>query len=86
MLWASELPSLYILMVHLLSASGDDCLGIHLGGPQASNLGDGNGLVNQTQMMVGLHKLSNMFIRSTVHSAKIMGVLQLGLASVRFYS
>ncbi|KAJ7929325.1 hypothetical protein B0H13DRAFT_2228609 [Mycena leptocephala] len=30
---------------------GDDCLGIHLGGPQASNLGDGNGLVNQTQMM-----------------------------------
>ncbi|KAJ7684749.1 hypothetical protein DFH06DRAFT_17681 [Mycena polygramma] len=30
---------------------GDDCLGIHLGGPQAANLGDGNGLVNQTQMM-----------------------------------
>ncbi|KAJ6547163.1 hypothetical protein B0H19DRAFT_1211848 [Mycena capillaripes] len=30
---------------------GDDCLGIHLGGPQAANLGDGNGYVNQTQMM-----------------------------------
>ncbi|KAJ7184169.1 hypothetical protein C8R46DRAFT_451849 [Mycena filopes] len=30
---------------------GDDCLGIHLGGPQAANLGDGNGMVNQTQMM-----------------------------------
>ncbi|KAJ6606603.1 hypothetical protein DFH09DRAFT_896147 [Mycena vulgaris] len=30
---------------------GDDCLGIHLGGPQASNLGDGNGMVNQTQML-----------------------------------
>ncbi|KAJ6500397.1 hypothetical protein C8R45DRAFT_977494 [Mycena sanguinolenta] len=29
----------------------DDCLGIHLGGPQAANLGDGNGYVNQTQMM-----------------------------------
>ncbi|KAJ7445803.1 hypothetical protein B0H11DRAFT_1930470 [Mycena galericulata] len=29
---------------------GDDCLGIHLGGPQAANLGDGNGWVNQTQM------------------------------------
>ncbi|KAJ7093136.1 hypothetical protein C8R44DRAFT_646243 [Mycena epipterygia] len=30
---------------------GDDCLGIHLGGPQAADLGDGNGMVNQTQMM-----------------------------------
>ncbi|KAJ7470387.1 hypothetical protein FB451DRAFT_1351999 [Mycena latifolia] len=30
---------------------GDDCFGIHLGGPQAANLGDGNGFVNQTQMM-----------------------------------
>ncbi|KAJ7043293.1 hypothetical protein C8F04DRAFT_944569 [Mycena alexandri] len=30
---------------------GDDCLGIHLGGPQAADLGDGNGIVNQTQMM-----------------------------------
>ncbi|KAJ7273341.1 hypothetical protein C8J57DRAFT_271892 [Mycena rebaudengoi] len=30
---------------------GDDCLGIHLGGPQAINLGDGNGIVNQTFMM-----------------------------------
>lgn len=30
---------------------GDDCFGIHLGGPQAADLGDGNGLVNQTQMM-----------------------------------
>ncbi|KAF8184990.1 hypothetical protein K438DRAFT_1598105 [Mycena galopus ATCC 62051] len=29
----------------------DDCLGIHLGGPQAADLGDGNGWVNQTQMM-----------------------------------
>ncbi|KAJ7074359.1 meiotically up-regulated gene family-domain-containing protein [Mycena amicta] len=29
----------------------DDCLGIHLGGPQAANLGDGNNWVNQTQMM-----------------------------------
>lgn len=25
-----------------------ECLGIHLGGPQAANLGDGNGAVNQT--------------------------------------
>ncbi|KAJ7105748.1 hypothetical protein C8R43DRAFT_1092104 [Mycena crocata] len=30
---------------------GDDCFGIHLGGPQAADLGDGNGMVNQTQMM-----------------------------------
>ncbi|KAF7311648.1 hypothetical protein MKEN_01068100 [Mycena kentingensis (nom. inval.)] len=30
---------------------GDDCLGIHLGGPQAANLGDGNNWVNQTMMM-----------------------------------
>ncbi|KAJ7695015.1 hypothetical protein B0H14DRAFT_3100567 [Mycena olivaceomarginata] len=29
----------------------DDCLGMHLGGPQAANLGDGNGYVNQTQML-----------------------------------
>ncbi|KAJ6618265.1 hypothetical protein B0H10DRAFT_2164186 [Mycena sp. CBHHK59/15] len=29
----------------------DDCLGIHLGGPQAADLGDGNGMANQTQMM-----------------------------------
>jgi len=27
---------------------GTECLGIHLGGPQAANLGDGNGWVNQT--------------------------------------
>jgi len=25
-----------------------ECLGIHLGGPQSANLGDGNGFVNQT--------------------------------------
>ncbi|KAJ4495277.1 hypothetical protein C8R41DRAFT_902408 [Lentinula lateritia] len=25
-----------------------ECLGIHIGGPQSANLGDGNGLVNQT--------------------------------------
>ncbi|KAI5114719.1 hypothetical protein M0805_006933, partial [Coniferiporia weirii] len=25
-----------------------ECLGIHLGGPQSANLGDGNGAVNQT--------------------------------------
>ncbi|CAK5279495.1 unnamed protein product [Mycena citricolor] len=30
---------------------GDDCLHIHLGGPQAANLGDGNNWVNQTQIM-----------------------------------
>ena len=30
------------------SPSGTECLGIHLGGAQAANLGDGNGWVNQT--------------------------------------
>ena len=28
--------------------SSTECLGIHLGGPQCANLGDGNGCVNQT--------------------------------------
>ena len=28
--------------------SSTECLGIHLGDPQAANLGDGNGWVNQT--------------------------------------
>lgn len=30
------------------SNSSTECLGIHLGGPQSANLGDGNGSVNQT--------------------------------------
>ena len=29
-------------------SSSTECLGIHLGAPQAANLGDGNGYVNQT--------------------------------------
>ena|SRR5271170_3539490 len=29
-------------------SSSIECLGIHLGGPQSANLGDGNGWVNQT--------------------------------------
>ncbi|KAF7362012.1 Secreted protein [Mycena venus] len=31
-----------------LGPSSTECLGIHLGGPQSANLGDGNGYVNQT--------------------------------------
>jgi len=36
-----------LLMVFYVSSS-IECLGIHLGGPQSANLGDGNGWVNQT--------------------------------------
>ncbi len=32
----------------ILWTSSTECLGIHLGGPQSANLGDGNGFVNQT--------------------------------------
>ncbi|KAJ7756795.1 hypothetical protein DFH07DRAFT_868178 [Mycena maculata] len=49
---------------------GDDCLGIHLGGPQAANLGDGNGYVNQTQMEVGLEQISTNLSTSQDYSQR----------------
>lgn len=36
---------------------GAECLGIHLGGYQAANLGDGNGVVNQTTILREDYKL-----------------------------
>jgi len=43
-LWL-DVPSVLTLFI---SPSGIECLGLHLGDPQAANLGDGNGWVNQT--------------------------------------
>jgi hypothetical protein len=37
-----------ILLNDFYVSSSIECLGIHLGGPQSANLGDGNGSVNQT--------------------------------------
>lgn len=31
--------------------SSTECLGLHLGNPQAADLGDGNGYVNQTILL-----------------------------------
>ena len=37
-----------LTLLNIFSPSGIECLGAHLGDPQAANLGDGNGWVNQT--------------------------------------
>jgi hypothetical protein len=34
---------------------GTECLGFHLGGYQAANLGDGNGVLNQSTILVSFY-------------------------------
>ena len=36
------------VLTRCIFSSASECLGIHAGGPQAANLGDGNDWVNQT--------------------------------------
>ena len=45
LLCGRDIPS---VMTNLSSPSATECLGIHIGDPQAADLGDGNGWVNQT--------------------------------------
>lgn len=39
------------LLIQRLPIRSTECFGLHLGGPQSANLGDGNGWVNQTVEM-----------------------------------